>query len=84
MLYLPWSIASAGSACYNCSTADAGDMVGVEVETGELQRSHCVDTESQGDDRLERLHVAEIKVAGERDGDIHKLSWSMLSIYESR
>lgn len=50
MLDLPWSIASAASACYNCSTADAGNMVGVEVKTGRLQRSHCVNTEWKRDE----------------------------------
>jgi hypothetical protein len=33
---LPWSIAGAVPACYSCSTADAGDVIWVQVEAGEF------------------------------------------------
>jgi hypothetical protein len=36
-----WSVAGAVSACYDCSATDAGDVVGVEVETGEVHGGHC-------------------------------------------
>jgi hypothetical protein len=55
-LRIPWSVAGAVSACYDCSAADAGDVVWVEVETGEVHGGHCVDGSGWAIGEVECLH----------------------------
>ena len=53
---IPWSVAGAVAACYDCSTADAGYVFWVEVEAGKLHGGHCVDGSGWVVGEVERPH----------------------------
>lgn len=59
---IPWSVAGAVAACYDCSTADAGDVVWVEVEAGKLRGGHCVDGSGWVVGEVERPHEVGVVV----------------------
>lgn len=59
---IPRSVAGAAPACYDRSTADARNVVWVEVEAGKVHGGHCVDGSGWVVGEVARLHEVGVVV----------------------